>query len=379
MACALAASQGEASVVVLERDHYRGRTILASGNGRCNFSHDPINPCCYFNHEFVESVHRCVSDTPSVPSVLSWFDSLGLVWQEMPKGSGMLYPYSNRATAVTDVLNARFENSDVSFYGNACVSKIEKQGDSWSIEVGDCALHADVVVLACGGNALQDVAFLCDRELVLKPCHGVLGPLEVKEAIPDDLDGLRAEVALRVNGFQETGEVLFRSYGLSGIVAFNASRHIENNDCMYMNCAPSYTTEQLYALFEKRLQLFSGESLVHACRGFIDLDLARFACTQAKLDPESRFNQRIIPKLVHALTNVAFSAVAVAGNQPCQVQRGGVAVDSIDPETMSCLWDPTLFVLGEALDVDGPCGGYNLDWAWTTGLVAGTALARRFS
>lgn len=380
MACAAALSSlASANVVVLERDHYRGRTILASGNGRCNFSHFPLDVDQYHNKEFVAQVHEGVSHDPFMPSVLEWFDSLGLVWREMPSGSGMLYPYSNRATAVTDVLNAHFDHSQVLFFGNACVSELEKQGSRWHVVLGDCSFFADVVVLACGGNALQGVSLSCAEDISMVPCHGVLGPLAIEETIPEELDGLRADVVLQSGDFCEQGEVLFRTYGLSGIVAFNASRYMGSRDTLRMNCVPQYSDQQLHSLFEKRLTVFSGESLVDACRGFIDPALVRFACQCSQIDPASSFSKETILPLVHALTSLDLTVIGVAEGQLCQVQRGGVATEVIDPQTMSVKSDSSLFVVGELVDVDGPCGGYNLNWAWTTGLVAGTTLVRRFS
>lgn len=397
MACALATSEAwaasnvsaasdaqaisdvQVNIVVLERDSYRGRTILASGNGRCNFSHTPLDIRQYHNAAFVEKVHRLAQENPAVPSSLEWFQSLGLVWREMPEGSGMLYPYSNRATAVTDVLNAAFQRTSVAFYGQANLDCIAKQGTRWLISVGDNSFHADAVVIACGGNPFDQVALTSEYKLPYISCSGVLGPLALKEEVPEDLDGLRADVHVRTGSFSEAGEVLFRSYGLSGIVAFNASRFVKAGDVLTINFAPDYTANDLCALFEERLEIFAGRSLVEACCGFIGPALVRFACTRSGIDLHAAFDKEHVPALAHALQTATVTVEGVAPDQPCQVQRGGVAVEAMDPACLATLSDPTLYCIGEALDVDGPCGGYNLDWAWTSGLVAGASLVRRFS
>lgn len=379
MACALAASDAQANIVVLERDSYRGRSILVSGNGRCNFSHTPLNVQQYHNAAFVEKVHRTAQENPSVPSVLEWFQSLGLVWREIPDGSGLLYPYSNRATAVTDVLNAAFQHTSVAFYGQAQVQSTTKQGGRWLISVGDGSFHADALVLACGGNPFDHVVLESEHEIPYVPCSGVLGPLALEEKLPENLDGLRADVQLRTDSFSEVGEVLFRSYGLSGIVAFNASRFVQAGDTLTINFVPDYTAKDLCALLEGRLETFAGCTFVEACCGFIDSVLVRFACACSGLDPHAVFDAASVSVLAHALQTVMVTVEGVAPDQPCQVQRGGVAVKAMDAAHLCTLFDPTLYCIGEALDVDGPCGGYNLDWAWMSGLVAGASLVRRFS
>ena len=151
------------------------------------------------------------------------------------------------------------------------------------------------MVIACGGNPFDKVALTSEYKLPYISCSGVLGPLALKEEVPEDLDGLRADVHVRTGSFSEAGEVLFRSYGLSGIVAFNASRFVKAGDVLTINFAPDYTANDLCALFEERLEIFAGRSLVEACCGFIGPALVRFACTRSGIDLHAAFDKEHVP------------------------------------------------------------------------------------
>ena len=242
----------------------------------------------------------------------------------------------------------------------------------------------------------------------------VLGPLRTNRRPIQGLDGVRmqARVSVPERGFAEEGEVLFRTYGISGIVVFDASRHAQPGDAVVLDLAPAWEPDQLERLLQARAaslsfepastpaspgcaastpatpgcaasprasqpgRAFSGPLLSDVLRGMVDPPVAAAVCRMAGEDPAAAATPARCQAVARAFKGFRLQCEGVAEDQPCQVMRGGCAVEGVDPATLETLEQPRLYVLGEALDVDAPCGGFNLDWAWTCGIVAGHAVAR---
>lgn len=422
-------------VVVVEKGRRIGSSILRSGNGRCNFSHASIQPDAFNQPSFVDaafkslehafawwddvsadearqnstSVHVDASawdraaalftPTARCNAVLRWFFELGLVWQEAPHTGGLLYPFSNKATSVLEVLQAEFDRCGVERSCGIEVTQIEKAGGRFSLHLQDAfdaarsdRFVADAVVIAAGGSANADM--LCTSGLfddaAFVPSRFVLGPLRTETRFLEGLDGIRVRARLScvVRSFSEEGEVLFREYGISGIVVFNASRFVEAGDVVALDLAPDLTIAQLEEILRARMSAHaartgSAPSYRALLEGFFLPEVARsLVGYSASLSPEIGIALDHIVRdegLVHLAACIKHFELMVVGQgdeKQCQVCRGGLRVDAVDPETMEAAAMPRLFVTGEALDVDGPCGGYNLHWAWASGLLAGLSLVR---
>lgn len=422
LACAIACAQelersgrrAGVRIVVLEQASKAGKSILASGNGRCNFSNARIDVSEYRNAPFAEQTHRALAALPA-QGVLPWFKGLGLAWREAPATGGLLYPFSNKASTVLAVLLAACKRYGVQILTEQRVQGIEQRAESFvvsgqrGVEVGrktvgkklkkvkrevewePFSLTADVVVVAAGG--VPDEALVCGVPLC--PPHPVLGPLAATFAggsgcgssgpspaqSLEALDGVRVHAKLTIDqvGFSEEGEVLFRPYGLSGIVAFNASRVAAPNSKALLDLAPEYSEEGLRALLHDALASSAAPTWSALLEGFFVPAVAAIVLYQAGYSANEVPQEAGLGDVAAAAKGLAFSVQGVEESQACQVTRGGCAVSAFDPATLEARTAGGLYVLGEALDVDGPCGGYNLDWAWTCGIVAGTHIGRRFS
>lgn len=430
LACAIACAQelersgrrAGVRIAVLEQASKAGRSILASGNGRCNFSNARISVGEYRNAPFVEQAHRALAALPA-QGVLPWFKGLGLAWREAPASGGLLYPFSNKASTVLAVLLAACKRYDIQVLTEQRVQGIEKCAGSFvvsgqrGVEVGrktvgkklkkvkrevawePFSLAADVVVVAAGG--VPDEALICGVPLC--PPRPVLGPLAATFAgrggeggsnvdsgsngspgpaqSLEELDGVRVHAKLTIEqaGFSEEGEVLFRPYGLSGIVAFNASRVAALNSKALLDLAPEYSEDGLCALLRDALASSAAPTWSALLEGLFVPAVAAIVLCQAGCNADAAPQAAALGNVVAAAKGLAFAVQGVEGSQACQVTRGGCEVRAFNPATLEARTVDGLYVLGEALDVDGPCGGYNLDWAWTCGIVAGTHIGRRFS
>lgn len=358
LACAITAAEEGASACVLEEALECGRTILATGNGRCNFTAADLAPSFYNHPDFVESaVGQDMAD-----EVFAFFLASGMAWAA---DDTRCYPLSRQAASVRDVLLARAQRAGVLLLPGRGAKKLESQSKGWKVsfsgEAGEGALLASCAVLAGGGHLAEALVPQLPR-IAPEP---ILCPLALKGLPLETLDGRRAHgrATLLREGqkiAEEAGEFLFRPYGLSGIAVFNLSRLAEPGDTLALDLAPDYAASQLSRLIR----------LAHTAEGVSDPRLAELLWKREGGDSD---------RIAQALKALSFTVEGRTDTGHAQVTRGGLAISSF-ASTLEA--DPALagsrglFACGEALDIDGPCGGYNLGWAWTSGMKAGTEAAK---
>lgn len=418
------------NVIVLEMDDRVGRTVLATGNGRCNFSNAFPDASVYRNAAFVgetlaalderwchagakrdalqsgtgvdvardgdvpfQALQRDDADSSAWQRdglssralqrdnpVLAFFADAGLVWRE--EGEGRLYPLTNKATTVLDVLRAAARDAGVVERCEAAVTELvmsRESGGRFHARLADGAIvHGDAVVIACGSHRSEP---LLPPAFSHAPQQPVLGPLRVEESFVKQLDNIRVRAAVSVVGPEgttkacECGEVLFRSYGVSGIAVFNVSRVAEPGDAICIDVLPFLAADEREPFLRARFERLAhcGEKLSNDdfLRGVVLPAVGRAVLKQARLKPDAPLRVEDAPALAAALSGLSFTIAGIGDARQCQVRRGGYDVAAFDPRTMRAHAQPRLYVVGEALDIDAPCGGYNLHWAWASGMLAG--------
>ena len=374
LAAAVAAAEAGASVTVLERSVACGRTILATGNGRCNLSNAELaGPTPRWDRYNRPDFVAAACGPRLGEDVLAFFEGCGLACAE--ETGGRLYPLSRQAASVREVLLARARRAGVTLAPAREVTGVTREDNGWRVTFAgaDSAGGSAAGGAASGGTASIPSGTVRCRGLVLAvgggeglsrslglacaPYEPVLCSLACEPLTPLDLaalDGRRAHVAVRLlrDGAElarEEGEVLFRPYGLSGIVVFDLSRLARPGDVLALDLTGGLDRERARELAET----------AGSCAGLIDPAIA------AALGPDA---------LDRAL-DLHFRVSGPAEPERAQVTRGGLLVTQFDPTTLEARELPGLFACGEALDVDAACGGFNLAWAWKSGLVAGDAAA----
>lgn len=362
LAAAIAAAEAGASVTVLERDVACGRPILATGNGRCNFMNEALlgpSPAWgrYNDPAFVAAAcgERAGED------VLAFFEGCGLAWASE---EGRLYPLSRQASSVREVLLARARRAGATLAPAREALSVTAEKDGWHVffrgeaTPGEGELSSTSVILAAGGgSALGREAGLAVTPFQPVLCSLACAPADGGVSL-DALDGRRARADARLlrDGAEvarESGEVLFRPYGLSGIVVFDLSRVARAGDVIALDL--------LCGLEARR-----AEELARAAGGTFGL-----------LDPI--IAAALGKRPLDTARDLRFVVSGPAEPERAQVTRGGFATGQFLPATLEARRLPGLFACGEALDVDGACGGYNLAWAWKSGLLAGRSAAARAS
>lgn len=372
LACAVTAAEAGASVVVLERSLECGRTILATGNGRCNFCNTSLAPRNYNHPEFVAA--SMGEPGEALERVLGFWESCGLVWAEE---DGRLYPRSRQAASARNVLLARAERVGVTLAAGREATGAARHGGSWRVRLAQTwdgqerAIDAAALVIASGGATSALAGAL---GLPLVPESPVLCAVGASAPVPgllERLSGRRAHcVAALTRGgrvvMREAGEVLFREYGLSGIVSFNLSRHAAPGDAIELDLAPEVDAWEVDHLVASR----PGDA--RALDGILDPAIASELITLAGGAQAGGVAWRVAP-LVKGLP---FRVTGLADEAHAQVTRGGISVAALDARTLAVCDEAGLFACGEALDVDAACGGFNLAWAWSSGMTCGASAAR---
>ncbi len=355
LVAAIRTAECGARAVVIERDVECGRTILATGNGRCNFANASLDSGLFNHPKFVEAV--CGNSW--LADVLSFFESSGLAWEEE---EGRLYPLSRQAASVRNVLLKRAQSAGVVLAPARSVLRIQRTTDGLDItyrcglgKYDDSHLYARSLIIATGGGSISYM----DVQIPERLTEPVLCPLACDGPMLAKLDGrrVRARARLKRNGrilVEERGEVLFRTYGLSGIVIFNLSRHARPNDSIALNLLPGLDDTHVRTLGRTTLDGLLDPAIAQA--------LLDFAGSRERALTQAR--------------ELAYRVLGPAEGGQAQLTRGGLDIEAFDPTSLRLTTNERISACGEALDVDGPCGGFNLAWAWKSGMVAGTAAAK---
>ena len=384
MAAALAASENpNAHVMLLERQARVGRKLLATGNGRCNLSNIHADKQGYHGQTPSFAVYALSAFSPE--KTLAWFENLGLYTVTEP--TGKVYPYSDQANSVVDILRLNLERPNIQLRTGFEVQKIRKTEDGFAVSSGEDTVVCHKLIIACGGLAGSKLGgTMSGYKLLGKLGHKStkLRPalVQLKSAWGGlaGLKGVRAECSAAIyhNGAlfsQSRGELQFTEYGLSGPVIFEISRDVcaESGDWVCrLDLLPDWSHDRLYQQLQRRTK--TDLPVQELLTGILHNRLGR-VLTQAAGISLNGLCKELKEDALHAVCSAVkgfeISLTEPMGMDSAQVTAGGVLTEQFDPETMESLLVPGLYACGEVLDIDGDCGGYNLQWAWSSGRLAG--------
>lgn len=383
MAALSAARNCDGRIAILERNPRVGKKLLATGNGRCNLSNLAVQTAPYPDKA------QAVLSAFSADAALEFFSSVGVECRS--DAEGRVYPLSNAASTVLDALRAMNAHLNVSEVCAFEVQSIEFSKRGFVLSNGTESHRASRVIFAQGspaspasGGFAGAYSLLSSLGHTLHPPVPALCPLKVQPGGIRGLGGVRLQsrASLLRNGatlLQEPGEVIFKEDSISGIVVFNLSRLAREGDILQLDLWPDKPLLQLQRLLISRAQELPWFTAQDMLCGLFHKRLAPLLCRAAQIDPDALLGD-IPPK---ALSRLAEQIKAwqhpVTGRgdfASAQVTKGGFALDEFDPETLESKLIGGLYAAGEMLDVDAPCGGFNLHWAWASGHAAGLAAAR---
>ena len=385
MMAALTAAENGHAVTLLERQGRVGRKLMATGNGRCNLTNHHVSPAHY--HGETPDFCRHALAAFDVGSTLLYFAGLGLL--TTAEDSGRVYPFSNMAGSVLDVLRFALENSGIDLHTGCVVTGIKKKGNTFLVrtESGE-EFTADRVILAAGGAAGGKVGGVMDGYQLAKglghhrtALYPSLVQIRTDPTYPRALKGVKAEAAVTVRRGDDTlaqnrGEVLFTEYGVSGPVIFDISRTAATGGdglTVTLDLFPDWAPREALDWLRQRRQSAGDREAGTLLTGALHSRLGQMVCKAAGFTNQraAGLSDGDLRRIAAQVKGFALPITGVCGFDQAQVTAGGLRCGEFDPHTMESRLVPGFYACGEVLDIDGDCGGYNLQWAWSSGFVAG--------
>lgn len=379
---AIWAARCGANVTLLEHNEKVGKKILATGNGRCNLT-NRVQDARFYRSMNSAFPWKIISQFPT-EETLQFFEELGICMKDK---NNWIYPYTEQAASVNEVLEMEARHRKVKIKLNEEVISIEKtsdKNDSGFLVVTKTWKYAcDRVIIACGTTASSvEGSSETGYQLAKALGHTLIQPLPALCALKGKGNyfakwaGTKMDTCLRLEidnaiNIEERGEVLLTDYGISGICVFQVSRFAiraiqegKQVQC-HLDFMPEYSEAQLLHMLAQRRTACPYKSTQQLLVGLIPKKLIPLVVTKKCTDE----------MIVHQLKDWVVPIKDAYSLKQAQVCSGGVNTKELTLSLESKL-QPGIFFAGEVIDVDGPCGGYNLQWAWSSGAVAGRAAAK---
>lgn len=388
LVAAISAARNGAETLILERMKRVGKKILATGNGRCNFANINLQSSNFHgqNPDFVKSVFSQFG----LQKTLEFYENLGLGWKE--DKAGALYPLSDKSSSILNILRYEVNRLGIIEKCQAEVKNISKVKDGFRIELSEKEnFYAGKVIVATGGRAAPYMGSNGSGfELAKKMGHTIIKPfpalvqIRLKSPFLNQLAGVSFSGRLKLiyrNKIvcEETGDLLFSKYGISGLAALKISRKIgefidRKNIYLSIDIFPKTLFGNLKKMLSHRFELLSYKSIPESFEGLLNQKLVLPILKNSKINYKQKCGS-ILPKEIVSITKILkdwkFEIAGTKSWRDAQVTAGGVNTQEVNPETLESKIVKGLHFAGEVLDIDGDTGGYNLQWAWSSGYISG--------
>ena len=387
----ITAKKSGKEVVILERKDRILKKVLITGNGRCNITNVNADISNYFGGNIFSVENILNKFTPQ--DTMDFFNGLGIVCNE--ENRGKVYPLSGQASSVVDALRFEAEKLGIKIETEFYVRKIEKDGFKFKIYSEDKKkIEAGRVILAAGGQSYPELGSNGSGfELAKELGHSVtkLSPsivqLKTEKNQVKGLQGIKTDVAVTAYGDNKKictydGELLFTDYGISGNVVFNISfvMPLYKNVEFEIDFMEKFDYNELYEMLKERKKIMSHLTMENYFNGMINKKLGQFLSKVSGIEklskPVKDLSDSDIRKLCTVLKKYRVKILETTGFKNAQVTAGGVSLDEVNTETLESKIVKGLYFSGEVLDVYGECGGFNLQWAWASGHIAGENAAK---
>jgi len=384
---AITARLNGASVVLIEKNEAIGRKILATGNGRCNITNRLAKVENYHgaNPEFIGKVLNSFDQHKTI----RFFEDLGLILKEEDRGR--MFPRTNQAASVVDILAHELDRLKVKVRLNTEVKKIENL-DGWKITLHDgSAVESEKLILTTGGRAAHQLGSSGDGHFWMKnfghkieDTYAALVPLETKELWVKDVQGLKVEAQASFFVDDElvskrSGDLIFTHFGLSGPAIMSQARFVApfvetKTVQVQLDFMPEQPKHDLDEMIAKIFNISGAKSVKNALVGLVPAKLIPIILGESGIDENknaAEISKTQRAEIVQNLKSLTLTILKLRPLKEAQVTRGGVSTDEIDSETLESKKIKNLYFAGEVIDVDGDSGGFNLQWAWSSGYLSG--------
>lgn len=373
-------------VILLERNPEPAKKILVTGNGRCNYYNEDQN-ITHYNSNNNELISEIITEE-NKKEILEFFNKIGII----PKiKNGYYYPYSNQAVSIKNALINEAKRKNVNIVPNTYVENIENHNEQYKVLTNNIEYIVDKIIIATGSaSAPKTGSDGNGYELIKKLNHSLIKPLPALTALKGNeryfkqWSGIRSDVKIKLYNKntlikEDEGEIQLTDYGISGICTFNLSRHanklISENEKPYViiNFLPLLENNELNFL-EERNKLMNNRTVDELLDGILNYKLTHLILKLLNINKDTKYSELTQEQKQILIEKITKFKLEITDSNPfdaSQVCRGGVPLTEINIYTMESKLNTNIFIVGELLDVDGECGGYNLTFAWITGMLAG--------
>lgn len=369
---AIFAARAGAKVTVLEHENKTGKKILTTGNGKCNITNLIMNEDCFYgNKDFIKSVLNQFNKKDT----LNFFKELGIYTKDK---NNYIYPLSEQASTVSNRLREVCEQLGVKIKTNNHITSIQKEADKFIVNYGFEDTF-DKVILATGGMSFPATGSDGSGYKIAKSFgHKIVDLEPALTALVCEKSSLNKASGVRVNAsvtlddtYSDIGEVQITDYGISGIPVFNISRFAKNGSKVVLDLMPAYSLDELTRILSDLSDKNPVFNLIQILNGLVNEKLAGIILDECKIN---KHDEKTIDKLMSIAKTIKSFTLSIKqkkGFDFAQVTMGGVDTNEINSETMESNLVSGLYFAGEIIDIDGRCGGYNLQFAWSSGAIAG--------
>jgi len=385
----IVASKSGADVTIFEKMNKVGKKILATGNGRCNYTNMNMSFACFHGKNIKQA--EKVLQFFNLNKTLSFFEDIGIY--PYVDESGKVYPNSLQASSILDVLRYEAQRLNVNEITEFEVKELRKNKDKFSIIGLAGTYYADKVILCTGGKASPQLGSDGGGyKLAESLGHKIIEPFPALVQLKLNGKFFKRITGIRFDGVvrgitnkkiirEESGEILFTEYGISGPPILQISRMVleemnkGENVYVSVDMFPNLSKNMIYEILSDRFLKMGYKTLEDSLIGFINKKLISVILIEAGFDNKEmkcgKLNKKEIYKIIDILKEWKFEVTGHNTWQQAQVTAGGIDLAGVIPETLESNKVRGLYFAGEILDVDADCGGFNLQWAWSSGYTAG--------
>ncbi|MBQ2872809.1 MAG: aminoacetone oxidase family FAD-binding enzyme [Bacilli bacterium] len=394
MVAAIKARTEDNEVIIIDKNNNLGKKILMTGNGKCNYWNRDIN-VSHYNSDNLDILEKIITEKNKL-KIEEFFDRLGIT----PRiKDNYYYPSSNQATSIQTALILECELRGVKIFNNEEVINVKKKNNIFEVITNKRNIECDKVVLAMGSKACSKTGSDgLGYKIANSFGHTLIEPLpalvqlKLKASFLKEWQGIRcdAKVSLYENNKlvkEDIGEVQLTDYGISGICVYQLSGRVsrgiyknkkEDIEINFLNSLEISDEEEFVKLMDERNKIVVGRNVSQLLDGILNYKLINLILKNTWISRDDSWdNISMVKKLElgRNLTKLRLNIIGTNSYDMAQVCSGGVKLDEINPLTMESLKTSGLYIVGELLDVDGECGGFNLGFAWISGYLAGKSIS----
>ena len=361
------------TVTIFEKNNKVGKKLLATGNGRCNVTNENISLNNFYSHSDIQQINPILENF-NYKKCKNFFNNIGVEF--VNNEIGRVYPMSQNSSSIVDSLEYEALNNGVKIELNSKIEDISYDEQYYIIN----GKKYDKLIIATGSTAMPKLG--CDKSgynFAKQFHHSTIDPFASLVQLVSDNKNLEMISGVKVDGVVENkqGDILFTKYGLSGSAILDISRDIsyklqhQKSVKVTVDILPTFSKNKLVDMLLQRAKTLASRDIYVWLDGIVNKKLSRYIIIESKIPENIKFakflNRKDILKIVHTIKNLEFNITDTKGFETCEVCAGGVILDDINLHTMESKLQKNLYFIGEVLDVDGDCGGYNLHFAWASG------------